>query len=127
MTVSFEDLRQENVNRCNESYHPLFDWSPTDWACAMAGECGELCNLIKKLRRLVGPETSYHQALGQMRGQIADELADTMIYADLLAARLGINLGQAVARKFNATSELIGSTRRLREAATAAGENDVPA
>ena len=36
-----------------------------------------------------------------------------MIYADLLAARLEINLGAAVRSKFNVTSAKVGSEVRL--------------
>lgn len=61
----------------------------------MAGECGEACNLIKKLRRGEDVPTE----------DIAFELADLVIYADLLAERLGIDLGAAVRAKFNFVSE----------------------
>lgn len=43
----------------------------------------------------------------------ADELADVIIYADLIAARLGIDLGDAVRRKFNEVSELREAEERL--------------
>lgn len=99
MNLNLDHLRDRNVARCKESSHPLEDWSPTDWACAMAGECGEACNLIKKRRRGQSIATS----------QIADELADLVIYADLLAARLEINLGAAIICKFNKISQKIGS------------------
>lgn len=36
-----------------------------------------------------------------------------IIYADLLAARLGIDLSVAVADKFNIVSELRGASERL--------------
>lgn len=66
----------------------------------MAGECGEACNLVKKLRR----GENIH------KDHIAHELADLVIYADLLAARLNINLGAAVVEKFNMVSD---RTRKL--------------
>jgi NTP pyrophosphatase (non-canonical NTP hydrolase) len=44
---------------------------------------------------------------------IAQELADTVLYADLLAARLGINLGEAIRDKFNIVSERMGSDIKL--------------
>lgn len=44
-------FRAVNVRRCEKSFFPLQDWSATDWACALAGEVGEACNLIKKARR----------------------------------------------------------------------------
>lgn len=59
----------------------------------MAGEMGETCNAVKKLRRGDGNVEA-----------VADEIADTIIYADLLCERLGINLEHAIIRKFNRTS-----------------------
>lgn len=113
--LSFTDLRLANVVRCEEVFHKLNHWSPTDWACAMAGECGEACNAVKKLRRLEDgtntqkdPQTEQEAIL-----IIADELADLVIYADLLAARLNVDLGTAVANKFNAVSDRMNSTVRI--------------
>lgn len=82
----------------------------------MAGECGEACNAVKKLRRLqTAPH--WHRAedgpAEHLVSDVADELADLVIYADLLAERLGIDLGAAVVNKFNATSELVGVPHRL--------------
>lgn len=110
MSLSFDELRVANVTRCEASFHPVADWSPTDWACAMAGEVGEACNLVKKLRR--GEPIPL--------ADIGDELADVVAYLDLLAARLGIDLGGAVARKFNSVSQRVGSDLRLPETARAA-------
>jgi NTP pyrophosphatase (non-canonical NTP hydrolase) len=76
---------------------------------ALAGEVGEACNVIKKLAR---------QRLG-LKGStatttmLADELADAVIYIDLIALREGINLDKAVALKFNATSEKLGFRTRM--------------
>ncbi len=95
MELTFDVLREKNVARCEQVFHPLDSWSPTDWACAMAGEAGEACNIMKKMRR--GDEGNFTEAL-------AKELADVVIYADLLAARMGIDLGEEVLRKFNEVS-----------------------
>lgn len=113
--LDFADLRDANVRRCKEVFHPLNDWSPTDWATAMAGECGEACNEVKKLRRLDGAdhEQDTEAKRAELREKIGTELADVVIYADLLAARLGINLGQFVIGKFNEVSERRESTVRL--------------
>jgi NTP pyrophosphatase (non-canonical NTP hydrolase) len=100
--LSFKELRKANVERCHESFHPVEDWSPTDWACALAGEVGEACHVVKRMRR------------GELTGgSLADELADIVIYADLMAERCDINLGDAIRRKFNETSEKVGSTVEL--------------
>ena len=116
--LTFDQLRETNVTRCLDAFHySIEEWSPTDWACALAGECGEACNLIKKLRRLEGqpltPEIGVKR--GELIREVAHELADMIIYADLLAARLGISLTEAVTRKFNIVSERRGSAIRLPE------------
>ena len=116
--LTFNELRRENTARCDESFHPLFSWSPMDWAAAMAGEVGEACNLIKKMRRLVEKEEDWGSvALADRKKvrEVVDELADAVIYADLLAARIGERLDRAIQRKFNEVSGRVGSPRRLTE------------
>jgi len=88
----------------------------------MAGECGEACNFIKKLRRLdlstdqsgkrrVSPHKS--KKARKLIRNISHELADMVIYADLLAARLGIDLEDAIVEKFNIVSEERGCKIKL--------------
>src|SRR5437016_4810865 len=101
--LDFATLRDINVARCNEVFHHLQEWSATDWACAFAGETGEACNKIKKLRR--GDPIAIED--------IGDEIADAIIYADLLAASLGIDLAEAVRRKFNRDSQKRGARQTL--------------
>lgn len=110
--MRFDELRAANVNRCEEVFHQLNEWSPTDWACAMGGECGEALNKVKKLRRLDGADASLDtpEARAKLIAEVAEEIADTVIYADLLAARLGIDLGAAVRAKFNEVSAKRGAT-----------------
>lgn len=113
--LTFQRLRDANVARCESVFHPVNDWTPAEWAVAMAGECGEACNAVKKLRRIAdGTNTSKDpQTEQEAKEQIAGELADLITYADLLAARLGIDLGVAVKDKFNIVSELRGAAERL--------------
>ena len=99
MSLDLEELRQANLKRSEETFHSIDSWSLTDWACAAAGEMGEACNLIKKRRR--GEDINTED--------IADEIADTLIYLDLLSSRLGEELSVAVRRKFNVVSERTGS------------------
>lgn len=110
--LTFSELRTANVARCEEVFHPLAAWSPTDWACAMAGECGEACNAVKKLRRHAdGTNTTKDpQTVEDCVAVIGHELADLIIYADLLAARLGIDLGAVVQQKFNVVSDRMSAT-----------------
>lgn len=105
-SLSLGYIREVNVARCEEVFHPLDDWTPTDWALAMIGEAGEVCNEVKKLKRGDGDVQ-----------RIASELADVILYIDLLAARLGINLSKAVFRKFNAVSRKRGASILMDEVA----------
>lgn len=108
--LTFAALTQQNVSRAAR-WHPGFpsqdDWTGGDWATAMAGECGEACNVVKKLRRVEtekrGRPTEQDTAV--LRDKLGGELADLIIYADLLATKYGIDLPAAVIEKFNATSE----------------------
>ena len=113
--LSFNHLRSINVARCEDVFHPVNSWTPTDWATAMAGECGEACNEIKKLRRLDGADADNDTPANRqdLMENLAKELADLVIYTDLLAARMGIDLGKAVVDKFNEVSAKRSSSFRL--------------
>jgi NTP pyrophosphatase (non-canonical NTP hydrolase) len=88
-------------NRHGEIAHPtgVAHWSLTEWCLAAFGELGETANLIKKLNRgeLLPTDTA-----------LQDEIADTVIYLDLLASRAGFDLGAAIRAKFNRKSQEIG-------------------
>lgn len=118
--LTFKRLNETNVARTEETFHKIEDWSPTDWACAMGGECGEALNLVKKLRRLDGPSdpetVKRMQSLTkeQIIQGIGDELADIIIYADHLATRLGLSLEDCVISKFNKDSDrMVSSSYKL--------------
>lgn len=66
----------------------------------LAGECGEACNVIKKIER----ERRGIRGSRATLAQLADELVDVIICADLIALFEGIDLSEAVKRKFNETS-----------------------
>lgn len=92
-------LRQLNRRRCEEAFgHGVEGWNEAEWGCAIAGEVGELCNLLKKLRR--GDAVSLDA--------ICEEVADVVIYLDLLCAKLGIELAPEIASKFDKVSERVG-------------------
>jgi len=63
----------------------------------VVGEIGEYANLRKKFER-------GDIKIGEFQALAMDELADVMIYLDLLAYQLGIQLDRAVVLKFNKTS-----------------------
>ena len=100
MSLDLLTLRNANVKRCVTSFrHALEDWSEMEWGCAAAGEMGELCNLLKKRKR--GEDIPLREVL--------NEIADVIIYLDLLAARLGTHLSGPIRDKFNETSMKKGS------------------
>lgn len=124
--LGFLELRSANLRRARE-------WNPTGKdlggpfaACELAGEVGEaieamgaalglalatgsICNATKKAER----------AAAGIAGGVADlvdlsrELADVVICADLVAMRLGVDLGAAVVEKFNLTSRERGFATKL--------------
>lgn len=108
MMLTFRNLRAANVERCKR-WHPDFPddaWTLADWSNAAAGEMGEAANIVKKIRRVqLGLPGSLDPDVSELLGRLADEIADTMIYLDLLAASVDIDLEDAVRRKFNAVSE----------------------
>lgn len=75
----------------------------------LAGETGEACNVVKKLER----ERLGWRGSRATLEQLAEELADVVICADLTAMTAGVDLHAAVAAKFNATSEKVGLKTRL--------------
>ena len=109
-TLTFGALRQANDTR-------QMEWPGNDKAdlafraIEVAGEFGEVSEAVKKYLRaergikgsVAGPE------------DVANEMADAIIALDLLAAEMGINLSDAVARKFNMTSVKYGMNTRLPE------------
>ena len=106
--LTFNALRAGNIARVDQfknqhgalvhSKNDGSDWTPAQWLQAVVGEIGEYANIRKNFER--GDLT-----LDEFMPAAEEELADVMIYLDILANRLGIDLGQAVIRKFNRTSK----------------------
>lgn len=120
-------LRKISVERCEQRFFPLRDWNVLEWAGATAGECGEMANVAKKMRRheIVSRQKNtlwhkeeytarYNNKQDKLRQQLADEVADTVIYLDLLCASQGIDLQEAIIKKFNETSKKIGFKEKLQ-------------
>lgn len=106
--LTFDALRAANVGRVPAFGHTLQSWTALEWAGAMCGESGEAANCAKKLRRLDDDCTVNNPGKAALVEKLAEELADTIIYADLLAAREGIDLGAAVVKKWNEVSARVG-------------------
>lgn len=115
----------------------LNDWSVLEWAGAAAGEMGEAANVAKKLKRLEAskacdafvhggsmrvdftPPAPACSACGEpifkhpvpnrieLKMMLGHEIADVIIYLDLLAASQGIDLDEVVREKFNIVSRRV--------------------
>lgn len=102
--MNLVELRAANQARDAEWVSPGAKLSLSFRGNELAGEIGEACNVIKKLERerlgLVGSRATIDD--------LAEELSDGVICIDLIAMDLGIDLGRAIASKFNATSQKRG-------------------
>jgi NTP pyrophosphatase (non-canonical NTP hydrolase) len=86
----------------------LTGWSTSEWMVAVLGELGEAANLLKKANRERDGVVGNSETIQEIRQKFRDELADTFIYLDLLAASAGVDLAEAVRDKFDRTSDKIG-------------------
>lgn len=107
-------LHRENASR-GKRWHPsgLVSWSLSDWFTAMAGEVGELGNVVKKLNRARDGLKGNKESEPQLRAMLAKEAADILIYLELFAQVAGFDLVQATREKFNEVSERHGFPERL--------------
>lgn len=96
-------------------WHEDAKWNTSDWGVAMAGEAGEVCNAIKKLRRI---EMNMKQTKGPQTREdairdIKHEIGDTFLYLDLLAQHLGLDIADCIVETFNRVSEREGFPERM--------------
>ncbi len=109
--MNMNEFSATNRKRCEAADgfgHDIGSWSLSDWMTATLGELGEASNVAKKLNRVRDGITGNAETPDDLRNMLADEIADTFIYLDLLAQSQGISLADAVATKFNRTSDKIG-------------------
>ena len=109
--MDMKKFSQKNKTRCESPVgfnHKLSDWSLSDWMTAVLGELGEAANIAKKLNRVRDGIPGNAETPEELQQKLADEIADTFIYLDLLAQSQGFSLADAVQQKFQRTSEKIG-------------------
>lgn len=113
--ATFQYVSEINKNRAIEWHKaPLSNWSPQDWGCAMVGEAGELCNVLKKMKRVQDEITSSNNPESEkLIKMAAEEIGDTFIYLDLLCQRLGLDMYTCVSETFNRVSKREGFSHRL--------------
>jgi NTP pyrophosphatase (non-canonical NTP hydrolase) len=103
--MELQRLRDANNIRLYNTplYSKCLEWTLADWSNAIAGETGEMCNLIKKIRR--GDDIDPKE--------VGKELADIVIYADILASLLNLDLSNCIVEKFNEVSDRVGSDVKI--------------
>ena len=109
--MNMREFSEENLRRCEAPAgfnHQLSSWSLSDWMTATMGELGEAANIAKKLNRVRDGIPGNRETEAKLKASLADEIADTFIYLDLMAQAAGIDLPSAVRSKFDRTSKKIG-------------------
>lgn len=117
--LTLDEFSAANATRAAR-WHPGFPdddtWNLADWSNAMCGEAGEAANIVKKIRRYEdGLRGESDPTLDELREMLAEELADIITYADLLATKADIDLPWALVLKFNSVSRRQGFPDRLRD------------
>jgi NTP pyrophosphatase (non-canonical NTP hydrolase) len=111
--MNLEELRRVSTKRRNE-------WDPGErltllfYANELAGEVGEACNVVKNIVR----ENLGISGVRSTVDDLAEELADVVIVADILASMARVNLSKAIIAKFNSTSRARGFMTLLQEGKT---------
>jgi NTP pyrophosphatase (non-canonical NTP hydrolase) len=114
--LTFAELTGANKLRCERDFaEPLNDsssYTPADWALSVVEEIGEVAAAV------LGATGKKRRKAHLTMADVGDEIADAVIYLDLLATRIGFDLGYLVWKKFNAVSERIGSAVKLGDIQT---------
>lgn len=116
MKLDLAALRPINVQRATEGFRCYDNQPLTYWTTALAGEVGELCNMIKKMQRVerggVDGGSSY-TASDINTEMLKEEIGGIAIYLDLLASLLGISLEDAIIDTFNSKSKKYGFSQYI--------------
>jgi NTP pyrophosphatase (non-canonical NTP hydrolase) len=113
--LTFENFRAKNISRMRR-WHSIATepWNGADWGNALAGEVGEACNIIKKIRRIeTGTPGRKNKGKEYYLKALAHELADVYCYLDIVADYYDIELPAAIVEKFNLISDELGFPERL--------------
>ena len=119
--LTLKRIFETSVSRAKR-WHPggIEEWSALEWAGAMCGEAGEAANAAKKLRRIeLSMQNIDKRAMpltteAEAKLLVAQEACDTILYAILLLARVGIiDPEQILCDVFDSKSEEYGFPERL--------------
>lgn len=108
--LTIKKLTDESVDRAERYIHTdggIQVWDEAAWMMALMGEVGEAANMLKKVKR---GSLKWNK---KTKKEVAHELADIQCYLVLLAARLEIDLTDAVIEKFNLVSKKYKAHNKL--------------
>jgi len=118
MSIDLRSFREKNISRARNGFRCYDNQPLTYWTTALAGEVGELCNMIKKMERVqrggIDGGSSY-TAKDIDKEMLKEEIGGIAIYLDLLASLLDIDLQEAIADTFNSKSEKYGFTEKVEK------------
>ena len=85
-------------------------WTLADYSNALAGEVGEICNKIKKIRRIElghsgGQLRNQPREVGPLIEELRGELGGAFVYLLSLADALCVDLTDAIREEFNKVSD----------------------
>ena len=116
MKLDLQTFRPLNVQRATTGFKCYDNQPLTYWTTALAGEVGELCNMIKKMQRVekggIDGGSSY-TAKDITKEMLKEEIGGIAIYLDLLASLLDIDLEEAIIDTFNSKSEKYGFAEKI--------------
>jgi NTP pyrophosphatase (non-canonical NTP hydrolase) len=108
MKLNLKQLRRQSVIRAIKGFKTYRNVPITYWTTALAGEVGELCNMVKKMERVsyggIDAGSSYTAATIDKK-MLEEEIGGILIYLDLLSSLLDISLEDATINTFNSKSE----------------------
>jgi NTP pyrophosphatase (non-canonical NTP hydrolase) len=86
-----------------------------DYAIGLSEEVGEVCGILKRLKRLKTAKKAVHKKKSEqeLMMELGKEIADVQCYLALLATRAGFCLETEVINKFNEVSERVNSKIKL--------------
>ena len=118
MSQDLQTFRPINIDRARNGFKCYDNQPLTYWTTALAGEVGELCNMIKKMQRVerggVDGGSSY-TAKDITKEMLKEEIGGIAIYLDLMASLLDIDLSEAIVDTFNQKSIQLDFPQRLGE------------
>lgn len=114
--LNLKALREASVERAKEGFKTYDNVPLTFFTTAIAGEVGELCNLIKKLERakVGGLDAGTTVKVADISPQmLKEEFGGIIIYLDLLASLMNVSLEDAIIYAFNDKSIKYNLRQRL--------------